>query len=497
MSQTGDWMTIRGHIISIKTVGQLKKIRDWLYPYRPRFADWHFWAVQCLIIGIAVIHDVIEIGGYLPSLGMLYFVPISLFFIPIVYAALNFGFAGSIATVLWTLIITIPNWVFLHQGLERWGSMLQMGILFVVAVFVGQRVDRERSARKQAEAAGAALVASETKYRGLFESSPIAILVLDENGIILDANPATDILFHKAPETLKNMALSDLVGAEIKQMLLPDSENGNQRKAPSSIFSLGENSDVYLEPMHTKIRDSNGRIVFQVILRDVTQEQHKQAEMRAYTAYVLQAQEEERQRIARELHDETIQSLSLLCRRLDSIENNNETLSPSVTRVLREVRKMAEELVKGLRDFTKALRPPILDDLGMVTSIRRLLEDTTERTGGKGQLKIVGEERRLSQDLEVAFFRIAQEALWNVEHHSKATELVVTITFAEHEATLNIRDNGIGFDVPLALKKLSSSSRLGLLGMQERAELLDGHLEFQSSLREGTMVHVSVPIPVR
>lgn len=494
MSQASNWAIIQGHALSVITSGWLKKVRDRFYPYRPRFKDRHFWAVQGLVIGIAVIHDVIEFSGYLHNLGMLYFVPISLFFIPIVYAALNFGFSGSIATVLWTLIITIPNWVFWHQGSERWGVILQMGILFVVAAFVGQRVDRERSARQQAEAAGAALVASETKYRGLFETSPIAIVVVDEHGAILDANPATSTLFNRAMETLKDMTLSELTGVEIKQMFPLLSEKGTHKKTSALAFCLSDGSDICLEPMYTEVRDSNGRILFQVILKDITQEQHRQSEIRAYTAYVLQAQEEERQRIARELHDETIQSLSLLCRRLDSIENDNEALPSSATGELREVRKMAEELVKGLRDFTKALRPSILDDLGMVPSIRRLLEDTAERTGAKGQFRITGKERRLSQDLEVAFFRIAQEALWNVEHHSRATEVMVTITFTEHEAILNITDNGIGFDVPFALKKLSSSSKLGLLGMQERAELLNGHLEFQSSLRGGTSVSISIPI---
>lgn len=488
-----DVMTVRSRLFSSKLRDWLKREGHWLYRYRPRFRNRHFWAVQGLVIGIAAIHDIIEVGGYLPGLGMLYFVPISFFFVPVVYAALNFGFPGALATALWTTVITIPNFVLWHDGLERFGVMFQLLIVIAVALFVGQRVDRERGARRQAEAAGDALSASEAKYRGLFESSPIAILVLDTNGGILDANPAAGALFDRAPETLKRMVVADLVGTESEQKLLASQQDKGQQAYLS--LSLRDGSEVYLEPAHTQVSDSQGNIVIQVLLRDVTQERHRQAGLKAYAAFVLRGQEEERQRMARELHDETIQTLVLLCRRLGSVETTSGSLPSSTIKELREARKTAEEIVKDLRDFARALRPPILDDLGIVTSIRRLVLDFTERSGIKGQLKAVGEEQRLPRDTEIGLFRIAQEALWNVERHSRATEMVVTVTFAEYEAGLNIRDNGIGFNVPPVLGAFSASSQLGLLGMQERAELLGGKLEVQSSPEKGTTVIVSIPIP--
>ena len=480
--------------IDVTTAGHTFKLKRWLRAYYPRFRDWHFWAVQALVIAIAGIHDLIEAGGFLPYLGMLYFVPISLFFVPVVYAALNFGFAGSIATALWTVIITIPNWVLWHDGLERWGVMFQMAIVVAVALFVGQRVDRETGARQRAEAAAIALTASEMKYRGLFESSPIAILVLDANGTILDANPAAGVLFGKAEETLKSMAVAELVGRGSEQKLLTSSQKDKWQQT-SLTLSLRDGSEVYLEPTHTQVSDSQGNITIQVLLRDVTEERHRQAGLKAYAAFVLRGQEEERQRMARELHDETIQSLALLCRRLDSVESTSGSLPQSAIEELREARKTAEEIVKDLRDFARALRPPILDDLGMVASIRRLVLDFTERSGIKGQLKAVGEERRLPRDTEIGLFRIAQEALWNVERHSRATEVVVTITFAGHEVRLDVKDNGVGFNVPPAPEGFSASGQLGLLGMQERAELVGGELEVQSSPEKGTTVIASIPIP--
>jgi PAS domain S-box-containing protein len=347
-------------------------------------------------------------------------------------------------------------------------------ILFLnaVAFFVGQQVEGQRRARQRAEDAAIALTASEVKYRGLFESSPIAILLLDPQGAILDANPAAGLLFGKDVETLKSMAAADLIGTESEQRLLAPSQKGKWRKAPLTL-SRRDGSEVYLEPTYTQVGDNQINTTIQVLLRDVTQERHRQAGLKAYAAFVLRGQEEERQRMARELHDETIQTLALLCRRLDSVESTRESLS-----------------------FASALRPPILDDLGIVTSIRRLILDFAERNGIKAQLEVVGEEQRLPRDAEIGLFRIAQEALWNVKHHSRATEMVVTITFAEYEASLNIRDNGMGFSVPPVLGALSASGRLGLLGMQERAELLGGALTVESHPGKGTAVTVSIPIPI-
>lgn len=373
MSEAPAGMTaVLSHPFRSRLKGLLNKRFHLLYKYLPRVKNWHFWAIQGLVIGIAGTHYIIEVGGYLPSLGMLYFVPISLFFVPVVYAALNFGFPGALATALWATVITIPNFIFWHDGLERLGVIFQLLIVNAVAVFVGQRVDRETSSRRRAEEA-----------RG---------------------------------------------------------------------------------------------------------------ELKTYATHLVQAQEDERQRIARELHDKTIQSLALLCRRLDSVETAGKGLPSTVIKELREARKITEAVVKELRDFARDLRPTTLDDLGIVTSIRRLLMDSAKRSSIKGQIKLVGEERRLPRDVAVGLFRIAQEALWNVERHSRADEVVVAIIFAKREATLRVSDNGAGFKVPAILGSFSSTGRLGLIGARERAELLGGKLEVKSSPQNGTAVTASIPI---
>ncbi len=142
----------------------------------------------------------------------------------------------------------------------------------------------------------------------------------------------------------------------------------------------------------------------------------------------------------------------------------------------------------------QALRPPILDDLGMIASVRRLLTDLTERAGVEVKLKVTDEERRLPPDVELGLYRITQEALWNVEHHARATRVAVDITFSAERVDLEVVDNGAGFSVPPGSGDFTTSGHLGLISMQERAELLGGKLEIRSSPDTGTRVIVSVPV---
>ena len=218
-------------------------------------------------------------------------------------------------------------------------------------------------------------------------------------------------------------------------------------------------------------------------------------ELRTYGAYVVRVHEDERQRLARELHDGTIQELMLLCHRLDDVERDAAALSPEAIKGLREARDTAAEIVKDMRDFARSLRPPTLDDLGMVTSIRRLLRDLEERSEIRGRHRVVGEERRLSPDVELGMFRIAQEALRNVERHAEATRANITIAFGKDKVKLEVRDNGAGFVADGASGESGGGTRLGLVSMRERAALLGGTLKVQSGPRNGTRVAASIPVP--
>jgi len=472
---------------------RLKRLRQWTYTYRPRFREKDFWIVQGLIILIAVLHDYAESLGLLAHLGTLYFLTISLFFVPLIYAALHFGLVGSLATAIWVMIVTIPDWALFHHSLdERLGVILSLLVVNGLTVFVGQRVDREKKARLAAEEAGEALRVSEIKYRNLFESSPVPVLVLTPDGTILETNPAAELLFGSDTVNKKDAHLSHLIGTENTEQILGHSTRDKDLPEAISV-DLKDGQSARLKPTLTELNTAQEGTVIQTVLRNITEEYNRQLGLRAYAASVIRTQEEERQRIARDLHDETIQSLVLLCRRLDNARDSSPPPPSEITEELSEARKTAQVVVQDLREFTTSLRPPALEDLGLITAIRRLVRDLAGRSKIAANMKVAGEEKRLPPDTELGIFRIAQEALWNAERYSGAAKATVTITFGEEDVKLEIKDDGSGFSMPVSATDFTASGHLGILGMQERANLLGGTLELQSTPGSGTVIVASIP----
>ncbi|MBI4303329.1 MAG: sensor histidine kinase, partial [Chloroflexi bacterium] len=308
----------------------------------------------------------------------------------------------------------------------------------------------------------------------------------------VEANEAARILFGKNTASLQGIHLADLVGKRDAQRLLRASQDGG--KPDSLTLKLKDGPRLNIEPRVSKADLGEGQSVTQIVLRDATEEQRRRAGLKAYTAYVIKALEEERSRIARELHDDTIQGLIMVCRQLNNVEASGQTLPWSATSNLREAYKAVEEVIIGLRDFTRELRPPTLDDLGIMTSVRRLLTDLTERSRIEGRFKVVGTERRLSPDQELALFRVAQESLRNVEHHARASRVSVTMTFARDESRLDVVDNGTGFATSSASGDFTPTGHLGLISMQERIESVGGKLEIESTPGKGTRVSACIPV---
>ena len=495
----GDVGTYSSEPVAASQGRGLAEIWRRLAPYRPRLTERRFWYIQALVVGIAALHLMVEILGISTSgpsdVQTLSFVPAALFFIPVVYAAISFGLVGAIPTAVWCTLLAVPNLLVFHTGLGRAGELFQIGMVDVIAVIAGQRVDRELRARQLAEAASATSRRSEVKYRALFDSSPCAILLLDPTGVVQEANPVAAALFQAQPGALRGVAVADLVGASGAQELL--SARGQRGDLPRGhlVLRRSDGAEVFLEPALTPLANGPASPATQVVLRDVTQDRQRQAGLRAYAAHVLHAQEEERKRIAQELHDETVQQLVLLCRQLDYVQTAGGPLPAPAVQALRETRRSAAEAVESLRDFARDLRPPTLDDLGLVASIRRLIADAMEREKLQGELKVVGAEHRLPPDVELATFRIAQQALHNVVRHARATRVTGTIAFAEGRVRLEIVDNGIGFTLPDDVD-LAATGHLGLLGMRERAETLGGRLRIRSEIGRGTSIAVSIPAPI-
>jgi PAS domain S-box-containing protein len=225
---------------------------------------------------------------------------------------------------------------------------------------------------------------------------------------------------------------------------------------------------------------------------DITEEKRLRENIRLYIKEITKAQEEERKRIAEELHDETVQSLANLCleiRESIMLDKRKESIPHQIT----EVPEKIEKLIEDLRCFSNNnLIPGHLDKFGLVISLRSLVDDMNRVDTPVYHLEVLGTERRLESDTELALFRITQEALRNVRKHANAKESKVIVDYKTANVLLKISDNGVGFSVPRALSYFARERKLGLLVMEERAKLVGGRFKVTSQLGRGTKVFAEV-----
>lgn len=220
--------------------------------------------------------------------------------------------------------------------------------------------------------------------------------------------------------------------------------------------------------------------------------QAAQSSLHGYIGEITEAQEEERRRLARELHDGTIQSLIALKQR---VQMARITISDEPAKqVLKSLETLTEQTIEDLRRTTRALRPIYLEDLGLVTALEVLAREAKETTSVTISFSSQGDEIRLSTSIELALYRIAQEALSNVARHANASQAVLSVHFKPDGVILQVIDNGRGFQVPTHPGEFAPSGHFGLLGLYERAELIGASLEIRSKFGEGTDLTVQLPL---
>jgi len=257
--------------------------------------------------------------------------------------------------------------------------------------------------------------------------------------------------------------------------------------------ALGRNGK-WLHFTASPIRDDNGEMIGAVeTLEDTTERKSAEENLRYYLQEITRAQEEERKRIARELHDDTAQVLGSLSRQLDNFIRKKHGFAPSEVLFLKDLQAQLNRGVQGVHRFVQTLRPSLLDDLGLIPALRSLVKGLQESDGIGTDLKVLGGEKRFSSEVELLLFRIIQEALNNIRRHAQASEAQVVVEFAEDRIKVTISDNGRGFELSGRVDDLLRSGKLGLAGMQERARLLGGTIEVQSTPGKGTTLIVEVP----
>ena len=341
------------------------------------------------------------------------------------------------------------------------------------------------------------LRASEERYRTLFQNAHDAIWVHDMDGNIISANVAAARLTGYSVEELCRMNVKSFLSEdslhlakEIRRRLL----NKRAVSQPYEQKLITKEGIEAILKLTTDVVEVNGEAVgFQHIARDVTEEKRMQESLRFYLGQITMAQEEERKRIARELHDETIQSLVVLSRQLDDIASSGKGLSEYKKIQLDILRERINNVMAEVRRLSHDLRPPALDRLGLLPALEWLASDIGKRSGMNIEVTMRGVSRRLPPEVELVLFRVAQEALRNTLRHSQATSAEVAVEFGEKLIRITVKDNGKGFYLQETAGDLIKRGRLGLTGMRERIQLVGGNLKISSRPGKGTTVTIEAP----
>jgi signal transduction histidine kinase len=227
---------------------------------------------------------------------------------------------------------------------------------------------------------------------------------------------------------------------------------------------------------------------------ETTDRKRAEEHVHALTQQLIKTQEDERQKISRELHDRVGQDLSMLKIGMDTLFGNQAAVSDEVKEKIPEFSKILQQSITAVRDLAYNLRPPSLDQLGLVQTIFRHCEDVSAKTGLKVDFNAAGMDRsKLDFDTEINLYRLVQESLNNIHKHAEANLATVRMVASFPNIILRIEDDGKGFDTELRLISASNERRMGLQSMRERVKLLNGTIMIQSLPMGGTKIFIEVP----
>lgn len=421
-----------------------------------------------------------------------------LYLAPVVWASFLFGWRGGFVTSLAGLACMLPRVIFISpyplDALFETSAVFIVGNVLTIS-FASLRKEREQ--RRQLEVTHQELRKSEERYRQLFENAFDAIWLHDMEGKIIAANKAAERLTGYSIEKLCTMSARGFLSGEslelaahIRNKLLaqePVEQPYEQR------LTRKDGTQAFIQLTTSLVFEKDRPIAFQHIARDITEQKRMQENVRFYAQQAIRAQEEERKRISRELHDEAIQTLVAHARRLDALLSNAKGLSDENRLRLEELWQEANDIMQELRRLGQDLRPPVLERLGLLPALEWLASDVTAYSGVATTVNASGSQRRLPEEVELVLFRIVQEALRNIWRHAEATQAEVIVEFDEGKTKITVTDNGKGFNLPKTIGELPRDGKLGLAGMQERTQLIGATLRVQSQPGKGTSVTVEVP----
>lgn len=397
-------------------------------------------------------------------------------------------------------------------------------------------VFEEITERMRAEAA---LRESEERFRAFFEQAAVGIAGISVDGKYLYANQRFCDLLRRPLEEVLQMTIAqathpDYVAADAEHLRKLQNGNASQYSV-EKLYVRGDGSHVWAASTAFPLRNDDGTIKgFAKVIEDISirkqieqelarersalesrveertlqlkntiefmniqaaEKERAEVSIRTLSSRLLQLQDEERRRIARELHDSAGQILAALDMQLSIIQAKTQHLESDLTSVVNDCVSLVHEASRGIRTMSYLLHPPLLDEAGLASTLRWFVEGFTQRSGIQVELKISPQCERLPREMELTFFRLVQEALTNVHRHSESPTAQVELNRTETEVTLVIRDQGKGISVSKRNLPGQETLRIGvgIGGMRERVRQLDGTMEFLSGV-PGTTLQVTLPL---
>jgi two-component system, NarL family, sensor histidine kinase DegS len=477
---------------------------------RGRMHEREFWIIQIAVVATTILHTGMEAAGFdshQPGLlGMLTHIPVILYIVPVSYAGLRYGFEGSALTGAWVTVLAAPNLFIWHaNGLEWLGELLLVAVVVSIGMVIAIPVEREQRERARAEAVGRRLALLNEVTVTLMRTADLEDALRRTLHRLLHILPLRTVTLRADGRDPVHSGLRISVERDADELyeIDPPSADGHptHREATGMLcFPIngghGE-AMVCVEVLDGESLSASDRELLTTVAAEVgvaldNARLHRlnADRLKSYVHQVTRAQEEERLRIARELHDVATHELLLLCRDFDGIIELPPGAELLPERV-EKVRDRAGGIVDYLRRFSRDLRPTILDNLGLAPALQWLTMELRDESEADARFRLIGESLRLAPDVEIALFRVAQEALRNADRHAGAKQVTVSLTYDGDLVEMEIADDGCGFDVPVRLDGLVPAGKLGLLGMRERIQLIGGEFRVDSRPGAGTTVAVS------
>lgn len=353
--------------------------------------------------------------------------------------------------------------------------------------------------RKRAEIA---LLESEERFRTIVEQSPISIQVMTPDGWTIQVNRAWEKLWGVTAADVKNYNL--LHDEQVISLgMMPYLERGFAGETvlmPPVAYHTPESLKIgrrrWFQARVYPVRGERGEIRNVIMMyEDITEQQWATEDLQRLSLELMNAQETERKHVSQELHDELGQALTAMRINFDMLEKELPPVSgPTGRERLAELNLLVDETLEHVRELSHTLRPTMLDEMGLVPTLRWYAGRYAERLGIPVEFDVTNLEDRPAAEIETTLYRIVQEALTNIARHAQARRVHLHLTGQESRVSALIEDDGLGFDVQKRLVTGIASSGMGLFGMRERVALWGGTFTVQSRPGQGTRLFVELPL---